>query len=136
LLTSDGTSGNSANAEANLTFDGNRLSLTGDFYYNSANLSADNSASPYTIYTIASSGISGAFYDYTVRSSTTTACRIGSIYAIWNGSDVVFTDTSTIDLGSSTDDVRFKVQSTGTDIELVVEISSGNWDITIGARIL
>jgi hypothetical protein len=136
LLTSDGTSGNSANAEANLTFDGTRLSLTGEFYYNSENLSADNSASPYRIHTTTITGLSGAFYDYTVRSSTTTACRIGSIYVIWSGTDVVFTDTSTVDLGSTTSDVKFTAQSTGTNIELWVDIASGDWDVTVGVRLL
>ena len=181
ILTSDGTP-NAANAEPNLTFDGNTLVLggatgstgtvitvigssgqlmnvtdtltgvifqvgdisgipifqvnsNGAIYISSVTLNAMTSAgSPYSLLSVDKTTGSAAFYDYSTNNGT--AYRSGTVMVVWDGTNVVYTDTSTSDLGGSTIPISFSAVISGSNIVLSAEIVSGTWTVKIGARII
>jgi hypothetical protein len=54
----------------------------------------------FTLSTLPTASYDGAFYDYTIRSGSNA--RAGTIMAIWSGSSVNFTETTTTDFGTTT----------------------------------
>jgi hypothetical protein len=65
-----------------------------------------------SIYSIPTSAYTGAFFDYTVISST--GARAGNIMSIWSGSTVQYTDVSTNDIGNT------------AGVTFLIAVSSGN----------
>lgn len=78
------------------------------------------------IYSIDKSLYTGAFFEYTV--SKDTNARAGSILSVWNGITASYTETSTTDIGLTTD-ITFLVSATGSDAILTASASSNNWII-------
>ena len=76
------------------------------------------------IYAIPTSGYTGAFFDYTVLS--TTGARAGNVMSIWSGSSVQYTDASTNDIGSTTG-VTFSVVISGSSAVLQATSASSGW---------
>lgn len=75
-----------------------------------------------------------AFFDYRIKSLTDY--RAGTLISVWNGSDVVFTDNSTIDIGNTTPVTLF-VELEDQQAKLKAFITSGsNWNIKTFTRIL
>jgi hypothetical protein len=70
----------------------------------------------FTLSSLPTASYDGAFYEYTARSGSNA--RAGSIMAIWSGSSVNFTETTTLDFGST------------TGLNLGVFVSSGNMVLT------
>ena len=70
----------------------------------------------FTLSSLPTASYDGAFYDYTARSGSNA--RAGTIMAIWSGSSVNFTETTTLDFGST------------TGLNLGVFVSSGNMVLT------
>jgi len=187
-LTSDNTS-NGAIAESNLTFDGDKLSITGttsgSTYFsvngpggdilsisdgdNTNILEVENSngdnifvinddseitmsatllinsvsvtgktstESPYIVMIFPISYSNSAFYDYFVKDTINGSYRAGSILSVWDGSDVEFSDYSTPDLGISLSGVTMDVSIVSTNVVLSMIITSGNWDLKVGLRIV
>lgn len=66
----------------------------------------------------------GAFFDYTLRSGSNA--RAGQITAMWSGSSVNFTETTTTDFGD-TSGVRFGVIITGSNMALTGSFPSASW---------
>jgi hypothetical protein len=56
--------------------------------------------------------------------------------AIWDNSGVKYTDTSTVDLGSSTEDINLIVNNNSGVIELIAGVASGTWNVKTGIRII
>jgi hypothetical protein len=81
-----------------------------------------------TIFSV--SGYDGATFDYVVKSGFNR--RAGTIVAIWDGSNSRFTETTTPDLGD-TSNVTFTVSSTGA---LNAIVSSGTWTVEAMYRAL
>jgi len=82
--------------------------------------------------TIATGSYDGAFFDYVVKKSTNY--RVGTVMAVWNSNDgVEFTDTSTNDLGNTTD-VVFSVDALSGNARLKATVSSDNWIIKSAIR--
>ena len=160
ILTSDGTS-NSANAESNLTFDGNVLNVlsssgTGEVlkvgevssgvpifsvaqekYIKLQSLIVNNLSSNSDIFTIADTSGGAAFYDYYIYSSS-SYYRAGTIIAVWNSTanTVEYTETSTPDLAGSTAPVVFNLSIQSNNVVLTAVISSGTWNIRLGVRLI
>ena len=77
-----------------------------------------------TIYSFPTSAYTSSFVDYYVSGST--GLRAGNIMAIWSGSSVNFTETSTNDLGSTTP-VTFGYVMSGSSAVLRASASTGTW---------
>ena len=73
------------------------------------------------------------YFDYRVSNSGTGAYRAGTVMAVWDGSNVEFTDTSTADIVASTAGVEFSVAISGANVVLTAVITTGTWSIKIGS---
>lgn len=67
-----------------------------------------------------------AFFNYVVSSGSST--RAGQIVATWYGTSSLYSETTTIDMGSTTD-ISMKPTLTSTDIVLNAIIEAGSWDV-------
>ena len=84
-------------------------SASGDVYigkspqslYTTAVISSTTAATTQSIFGLSTSSYDGAFFDYTVQSGSDA--RAGSIMAVWNGGNISFTETTTTDIGNTTD---------------------------------
>ena len=79
-----------------------------------------------TVYSLPMSAYTGAFFDYTV--SNTTGARAGNIMSIFSGTSVEFTETSTNDIGSTTD-IIFTMSSDGSNASLQVSAATTGWEV-------
>ena len=78
------------------------------------------------IYSIPTSAYTGAFFDYTLISST--GARAGNVMAIWSGSSSQYTDVSTNDIGS-TSGVSFSVTVSGTSAIFSSSATTSEWTL-------
>lgn len=78
------------------------------------------------IYNVATASYDGMFVDYTVRSGSNA--RAGQIMAIWSGSSVNYTETTTNDFGS-TIGLAMAVVINGTNMQLSASASTANWTV-------
>jgi hypothetical protein len=67
-----------------------------------------------------------AFFDFVVKK--TTNVRSGTVYACHDGTNVEFTETSTNDLGN-TSDVTLSVDISGTNMRLLATVTSDDWSV-------
>lgn len=67
-----------------------------------------------------------AFYKYTVSKSTNA--RSGEVTAVWNGSSVQYTDTSTVDIGN-TGEVTGSVALSAGNIQLNLTTTTSGWTL-------
>jgi hypothetical protein len=79
-----------------------------------------------TIASVAIATHDSAFFDFVIKK--TTNVRSGTVYACHDGTSVVFTETSTQDLGN-TSDVTLSVDISGTEMRLRATTTSDNWSI-------
>jgi hypothetical protein len=113
------------------TFTGNQI-INGTLTVNKAKLgstcltlSTGNNQTIFDMY-----GFDGANFDYVIKNGTNM--RGGMIMSVWTGSDVSYNETSTTDLGN-TSDVTFYVTNGGI---LKANIASGTWQIEVMYRAL
>jgi hypothetical protein len=84
--------------------------------------------------TIATGSFDAAFFDYVVKNGTNY--RAGAVVAVWDDADnVEFTDTSTNDLGN-TSDVVFTVDTLSGNARLKATVISDNWIVKTAVRAL
>jgi hypothetical protein len=57
-----------------------------------------------------------------------TNVRSGTVYACHDGTNVEFTETSTNDLGD-TSDVTLSVDKTSTSLRLIATVTSNDWSV-------
>ena len=69
--------------------------------YTTAVISSNNANVTQSIYGLDTSSYGGAFFEYTAHSGSDA--RAGSIMSVWNGSNISFTETTTLDIGDTTD---------------------------------
>jgi hypothetical protein len=81
---------------------------------------------PVTIYSLPTSSYDTAFFDYSVRSGSNA--RAGQIMAIQNGSTVNYTETTTVDFGS-TSGVSLGVFVSGSNMVLTGSTPTSGWII-------
>ena len=79
-----------------------------------------------TLYSIPISAYTGAFFEYTAKN--TAGVRAGSIMSVFSGSSVEFNETTTNDIGSTTN-LSFDMSVTGTSANLLVSATTNNWEI-------
>jgi hypothetical protein len=80
----------------------------------------------FTLSSLPTASYDGAFYDYTARSGSNA--RAGSIMAIWSGSSVNFTETTTTDFGTTTG-LNLAVFVSGANMILTGSASTTAWTI-------
>ena len=85
------------------------------------------------ITTITKTSCTGAYFDYYVKDGSNM--RLGVIMSVWDGTNIIYTDNSTSDLGDSSP-VVFTTDISGSDVRLLVGVSSGTWTIKTGIRLI
>ena len=79
-----------------------------------------------TVYSLPMSAYTGAWFEYTV--SNTGGARAGQIMSIFSGNTVNFTETTTTDIGS-TSDVTFSMSADSTNTLLQVSATTSGWEV-------
>jgi len=106
------------------------VAITGDIKIDSALLSnqenTDVDTGTETVATVAHATYTAAFFDYVIKNGTNV--RAGTVYSCHDGTNVEFTETSTVDLGD-TSDVTLAVDISGTDMRLRATTTSNDWSV-------
>ena len=79
-----------------------------------------------TIAQVSKGTYTAAFFDYVIKNGTNV--RAGTVYSCHDGTNVEFTETSTVDLGD-TSDVTLAVDISGTDMRLRATTTSNDWSV-------
>ena len=79
-----------------------------------------------TLYSIPLTAYTGAFFEYTVKN--TVGVRAGSIMSVFSGTSIEFNETTTNDIGDTTN-LSFDMSVTGTSANLLVSATTNNWEI-------
>jgi len=107
-----------------------KLDIEGDLQVKGVNISnqenLDVDTGTETIATVAKATYDAAFFDFVIKNGTNL--RAGTVFAIHDGTNVEFTETSTNDLGD-TSDVTLSVDISGTDMRLRATTTTDNWII-------
>jgi hypothetical protein len=118
------------NASQKLATTNTGVSVTGDIKIDSALLSnqenTDVDTGTETVATVAHATYTAAFFDYVIKNGTNV--RAGTVYSCHDGTNVEFTETSTVDLGN-TSDVTLTVDISGADMRLRATTTSDNWSV-------
>jgi hypothetical protein len=99
--------------------------ITSALLSNQANLDVDSGATR-VIATVSSSLYDAAFFDFVIKKGTSR--RSGTVYAVHNGTSIEFTETSTSDIGDTTE-VKFTVDLSGGTIRLLATTVTNDWII-------
>jgi hypothetical protein len=106
------------------------VSVTGTITVDSALLSnqenTDIDTGTETVANVAIATYTAAFFDFVVKKGTNI--RSGTVYACHDGTNVEFTETSTQDLGD-TSDVTLSVDISGTNMRLLATVTSDDWSV-------
>lgn len=111
------------------------VNANGAMYMYSASLTGIT-ASPTTAYTIDKTTGTAAYFDYRITNTANSGWRAGTVMVVWDGTNVEFTDTSTNDITATTSGLSWSATISGSNLNLVATITSGTWNIKIGARII
>ena len=140
--------GSGGSVESNLTFNGDTdtLVISGDSYTygNQYTQSADLTTTTngdHDLLTISLTNISGSSFNfnYFVEEQTTGGFRTGIIMAAVNraGDTTVYTDNSTVDGTSSTDNIVFSTVISGSNLILrATTTNSTTWYVKVGVEII
>ena len=79
-----------------------------------------------TVASVAVATYTAAFFDFVIKK--TTNVRSGTVYACHDGTNVEFTETSTQDLGD-TSDVTLSVDISGGNMRLLATVTSDDWSV-------
>jgi hypothetical protein len=79
-----------------------------------------------TVASVAIATYTAAFFDFVIKK--TTNVRSGTVYACHDGTNVEFTETSTNDLGD-TSDVTLSVDISGANMRLLATVTSDDWSV-------
>lgn len=114
-----------------------KLNVEGDILIKSVNLSnqenLDIDTGTETVATVDTTTYTAAFFDFVIKNGTNL--RAGTVYAVHDGTDVEFIETSTSDLGN-TSDVTLSVDISGSDLRFRATTTSDNWSIKSLVRAL
>ena len=105
------------------TFTGN-VNIDSALLSNQENTDVDSAAAE--VVAQVSTTYTAAFFDFVVKKGTNV--RSGTVYACHDGTSVVFTETSTNDLGD-TSDVTLSVDISGTNMRLLATVTSDDWSV-------
>ena len=85
-----------------------------------------NSGSLTSVYSVPVSAYTGAWFEYTAKG--TTSLRAGNIASIFSGTSVNHNETTTTDIGD-TSDLLLDVIISGTNATLTASATTSNWEI-------
>ena len=91
---------------------------------NQENTDVDTGAE--TVASVAIATYTAAFFDFVIKKGLNV--RSGTVYACHDGTNVEFTETSTQDLGD-TSDVTLSVDISGGNMRLLATVTSDNWSV-------
>jgi hypothetical protein len=102
--------------------------LMGNYVAPALNTTAKSSAGvgSTTVYTIPMATYTGAFVEYVVYDGTNY--RAGNIISVFDGTSLVYTETSTADIGTTTGISMLLVRS-GSDALVRATVTSGTWTV-------
>ena len=131
------TGGSTVNGEANLTFDGSNLDITGTVTIDNVLLdnqeNTDVDTGTEVVATLAIATYTAAFFDFVVKNGTNV--RSGTVYACHDGTNVEFTETSTADLGTTTP-LTLSVDISSGNMRLLATATTDNWSVKTLVRAL
>ena len=99
--------------------------------YTSATISSTTLNVSQSIYSLSTSSYDGVFFDYTVVSASNA--RAGNIMSIWNGGNLVYTENTTTDIGSTVG-VTFNVEISQSQAQLISVTDTAGWKIKTTIR--
>lgn len=137
VITSTG-SGDGLEAQQNLTFKNNNLTIIGNVYQQSVETDITTNGD-HNIMSIPTSSGSTFEFTYFVQEDTTGGYRAGKVLAAVDdrGSTTVFTDTSTQDGISTTQDIEFSTVISGNNLLLRATTTNGTtWNVKTKVEIL
>ena len=78
------------------------------------------------------------FFEYFVRNTVSSGSRAGNVSAVWDSgiNTVEYNETSTADMGGSTIALSFSTLIISGNLTLRANITSGTWNVSVGARIV
>jgi len=123
LLKTNGATALTLNNTQNATFAGD-VTVDSALLSNQENTDVDTGTE--TVASVAIATYTAAFFDFVIKK--TTNVRSGTVYACHDGTNVEFTETSTQDLGD-TSDVTLSVDISGGNMRLRATTTSDNWSI-------
>ena len=99
--------------------------------YTTATINATLAATSESIYSLSTSSYDGVFFDYTASSASNA--RAGNIMSIWNGGNLVYTENTTTDIGSTVG-VTFNVEISQSQAQLISLTDTAGWKIKTTIR--
>ena len=100
------------------------VKITNALLSNQENTNVDTGAE--VVAQVSTSTYTAAFFDFVIKKVGNI--RSGTVYACHDGTNVEFTETSTNDLGD-TSDVTLSVDKSGTNLRLIATVTSDDWII-------
>ena len=79
------------------------------------------------VFTRATGSYTSAFFKYTVSNGSNA--RSGEVMAVWNGTSVQYTDFSTLDIGSTRNNVTASVSIVSSDVQFNIQTNTSGWSI-------
>ena len=101
------------------------IKITAALLSNQENTDIDSAAAE-MVAQVSTTDYTAAFFDFVVKKGTNV--RSGTVYACHDGTNVEFTETSTQDLGD-TSDVVLSVDKTGNNLRLIATVTSDDWSV-------
>jgi len=115
----------------------NGLTVTGSFIISGSQFqysdNTDVDTGTETVVSVATGSYRCAFFDYIITSGSNA--RAGTVFSVWGGTSVEFTETSTNDIGT-TSDVTLSTILSGSNVELRATTISNNWTVKSLVRML
>lgn len=114
-----------------ITMNNNRITSIEELRFNNGGnignqINTDVDTGTETVANVAIATYTAAFFDFVVKKGTNV--RSGTVYACHDGTNVQFTETSTQDLGD-TSDVTLSVDISGTNMRLLATVTSDDWSV-------
>jgi hypothetical protein len=137
LITDTHTVTGSLSTSGSLTVNGNTI-ITGSLAVSQSllqysNITAVTSGSTSNVASFNTSSYTAAFFDYVTTSGTNA--RAGTVFTVWNGNNVEYAETSTNDIGS-TSNLLLSASLLSEAIRLQATSLSGSWSVKTLARML
>ncbi len=94
--------------------------------YTTAVVSSTNANESHSLCTLSTSSYDGGFFEYTAHSASNA--RAGNIMSTWNGSNIVYAETTTMDIGD-TSDLTTEVIISGSTARLIAYSPNASYKI-------
>jgi hypothetical protein len=109
----------------------NSAVITNTLYSGSTTTGIGGPTSNQVLITVPVASYDAAHFDYVIKDATNY--RTGTVMAVWDGTNVEYTDTSTNDIGNTSDE-SFVVDISGGNARLKFTAGAGTWTVKVSAR--